>query len=223
MTQEFRTGITHYRFTEAQFYAANIGVQVSVGLNPPISQRFSFEQVEHFIDFIVSSHICADMSFIEDRLKLSGETILYVSNTIRNLAPSRIINQYSAFCKENAPNFVPLQSGSLLKILEISKASYRKCLQGLNYFAACGGESFDRLSEMVKNLNLNSSVAKRRSDNLKRCRNYLKSDFKTHVLESSSIADHCATYALHDMRNSSCREICAHSHDAYCIGYETLT
>ena len=50
----------------------------------------------------------------------------------------------------------------------------------------------------------------------------MKSDFKTHVLKSSSIADHCATYALSDMRNSSCSEICDHSHDAYCINCETL-
>ena len=222
MIQEFITGITHYRFMEARFYAADIGVGVSVGLNPRISQHFSFEQVEHFVDFIVSSHICTDMLFGENRLKLSDGTTLYAPNTVRNLAPSRIINQYNAFCEENAPNFVPLQTGSLFKILEISKASYRKCLQELNYFAADGGEAFDRLSEIVKHLNLSNNVTKRLCDNLKRSRNYLKSDFKTHVLKSSSIANHCATYALSDLRNSSCREICDHSHDAYCINCETL-
>ena len=92
MIQEFTTGITHYRLTEARFYAADIGVGVSVGLNPRISQRFSFEQVEHFVDFIVSSQICTDMPFGENRLKLSDGTTLYVPNTIRNLAPSKIIN-----------------------------------------------------------------------------------------------------------------------------------
>ena len=142
---------------------------------------------------------------------------------IRNLAPSRIISQYNVFCEENAPDFLPLQTGLVLKILKICKTFYHKCLQGLNYFAADGGEAFDRLCEMVKNLNSSNDVTKRLCNNLKKSRNYLKSDFKTYVLKTSRIADHCATYALSDMRNSSCREICDHSHDTYCINCETFT
>ena len=69
-------------------------------VDPPtkISQRFSFAQLEHFIDFIVSPHICTDIPFGENRLKLSDGTILFVPNTIRNMPLSRIINQYTAFC-----------------------------------------------------------------------------------------------------------------------------
>ena len=223
MIQDFIRGLTPYRFTEARFYAADTGVGV-IG-DPPsqISQRFSIEQLEHFIDFIVSPHICTDIPFGENCLKLSDGTILFVPNTIRNMAPSRIINQYTAFCEENVPGFSPLQSRSVFKILEICKASCRRSLQGLNYFAVDGGEAFDSLSKIVQDLNLSSALTKRLCDNLKRGRQYLKSDFKAHISKSSHVADHCATYALSDIKNSNCRELCDHLHDAYCIDCEMLS
>ncbi|CAF4151188.1 unnamed protein product [Rotaria magnacalcarata] len=139
------------------------------------------------------------------------------------MAPSRIINQYTAFCEEYAPGFSRLQPRSLFKILEICKTSYRKSLQGLNYFAADGDEAFDFLSKIVQDLNLNSNLAKRLRDNLKRGRQYMKSDFKTQISKSNSVADHRAMYALSDTKNSNCREICDHLHDAYCIEFEMLS
>ncbi|CAF4910721.1 unnamed protein product, partial [Rotaria sp. Silwood2] len=40
-------------------------------------------------------------------------------------------------------DFEPLSESSLFTILEICKASTRKSLQRVNYFAAEGGEAFD--------------------------------------------------------------------------------
>ncbi|CAF3347131.1 unnamed protein product [Rotaria sp. Silwood2] len=222
MIQGFLTGITSYRFTEARFHVANTGVAVFTDPPSRISQRFSFDQIEHFIDIIVSPHVCTDMPFGENRLKLFDGTILFVPNTIRNMAPSRIINQCHTFCEENVPGFSPFKSSSLSKILEICKASSRKSLQWLNYFAADGGEAFDSLTTMVENLNLSSDLTKRLCDNLKRSRQYLKSDFKTHISKCSSIADHCATCELSDIKNSDGREVCDYLHDAYCVDCEML-
>lgn len=44
-------------------------------------------------------------------------------------------------------------------------------------------------------------------------RNYLKLDFKTHVSISSTIADHCSTFALSDSANSPWQQSCSHEHD----------
>ena len=223
MIQDFIRGLTPYRFTKARFYATDTGVGVIVDPPSQISQRFSIEQLEHFIDFIVSPHICTDIPFDENPLKLSDGTILFVPNIIRNMAPSRITNQYTALCEENAPGFSLLQFRSLFKILEIYKASCRRSLQGLNYFGVDGGEAFDPLSKIVQDLNLSRDLTKRLCDNLKIDRQYLKSDCKAHISKSSHVADHCATYALSDIKNSNCRELCDHLHDTYCIDCEMLS
>jgi hypothetical protein len=44
-------------------------------------------------------------------------------------------------------------------------------------------------------------------------RNYLKLDYRTHVSNSSRIADHCSTHSLSDPSSSVWRQKCNHEHD----------
>lgn len=44
-------------------------------------------------------------------------------------------------------------------------------------------------------------------------RNYLKLDYRTHVSNSSRIADHCSTFSLSDPSSSVWRQECDHEHD----------
>ena len=60
----------------------------------------------------------------------SGEKI-EVPNVIRLVIPSRVVEQYITFCKEQ--EFEPLSKRTLLRILSTScPASERKSLQGLD-------------------------------------------------------------------------------------------
>ena len=53
-------------------------------------------------------------------------------------------------------------------------------------------------------------------ENLKQDRQYLKSDYKMYVMKLSTIADHCATFALLDKCEKDFRQMCDHEHnDAY--------
>jgi hypothetical protein len=116
-------------------------------------ERFSHEQISHFIDFILSPHITTDLPFGERKIRLSTGEILLVPDVVRNQIPSRIIAQYLAFCEQQAEdNFRPLSSTSLFAILHHCAASTRKSLSGLDYFSADGSTAFDELRQLCDEL-----------------------------------------------------------------------
>ena len=119
--------------------------------------------------------------------------------------------------------FEPLAKSSLFTILDTCKASTRKSLQGVNYFAAEAGEAFDGLRKMIEDKVVLCSDSERLIENLKRARFYLKSDYKVHVARSSNIADHCCLYALSDPNGRNFAQDCDHEHDESCIECSNLT
>ncbi|CAF5227688.1 unnamed protein product, partial [Rotaria magnacalcarata] len=94
------------------------------------------------------------------------------------MGPTRIVDQYLFYCKEMCSDFEPLGKSSLFTILEICKASTRKSLQGINYFAAEGGEAFGGIKKLIEDKAALSMDSERLIENLKRARFYLKSDYK---------------------------------------------
>ena len=223
LMQLFIPGLTHYRFSAARLHAAKYGIGGKIERERKVVQRFDGRQVAHFIDFIVSPHVCTDLPFGEKILKLSTGIELFVPNTIRNMGVTRIVDQYLSYCKEMCSNFDPLGKSSLFTILETCKASTRKSLQGINYFAAEAGEAFDGIRKMIEEkitVNIDRDLL---IENLKRARFYLKSDYKVHVKRSSQIADHCCVYALSDSKKSEFIQECDHDHDESCIECSNLT
>ncbi|CAF1105919.1 unnamed protein product [Didymodactylos carnosus] len=138
--QPFLPGLTLYRFTAARRHTFEYGTGRQVEPAPSTLGRFSDYQVEHFIDFILSPHICTDLPFGEQHLRLSTGVELYVPNTIRNMIPSRIVDQYFEYIAENNPGFPPLGRTSLLSLLNSCKASTRHSLQ----------EQFFKFSSMMQ-------------------------------------------------------------------------
>ena len=149
----FIPGLTEYRFSMARFHADSEGKGVVVDDERSPSIRYTDYQLQHFIEFIVSSHICTDLPFGEKELHLStGETLL-IPLTIRNLAPQRIIFQYYNYCQEYyGDSFHPLGKSTLFSILNNCSASTRRSLQGLDSFAADGSSAFDCLITIVDGL-----------------------------------------------------------------------
>ncbi|CAF4561127.1 unnamed protein product, partial [Rotaria socialis] len=134
--------ITEDRFSSARLHARKYGVGAKVEVTTKVVQRFDDCQIVHFVDFIVSPYVCTDLLFGEKVLNLSSGVELFIPNTTKNIGPTRIIDQYLFYCKEMFLDFEPLGKSSLFTILETCKASTRKPLQGVNYFAAEGGEVF---------------------------------------------------------------------------------
>ena len=149
----FIPGLTAYRFNMARRHANFEGKGINVDDTRAPTIRYDDYQLEHFIEFIVSPHICTDLPFGESKLQLStGETLL-IPLTIRNLAPQRIITQYYNYCKEYyGHTFRPLGQSSLFSILNECTTYTRRSLQGLDSFSAEGSTAFDIILSIVDGL-----------------------------------------------------------------------
>jgi hypothetical protein len=149
----FIPGLTAYRFSMARRHAEWVGKGVIVDDTRTPTIRYDDYQLEHFVEFIVSPHICTDLPFGEKQLHLStGETLL-IPQTIRNLAPQRIITQYYNYCKEYyGATFRPLGQSTLFSILNECTVSTRRSLQGLDSYSSEGSTAFDLLTSIVDGL-----------------------------------------------------------------------
>ena len=101
-------------------------------------------------------------------------------------------------------------------MLDGCKASTHKSLQGINYFAADAGDAFDSIEKLIDELYFGLTKHRRLLENLKRRRQYLKSDYKVHVSKLSTVGDHCATFALSDKLDKDFRQSCDHEHNDTC-------
>ena len=116
-------------------------------------QRFSLNQIENFIEFILSPIVSVDLPFGERTYKLSTGEKVIVPNMIRNIIHSRIVAQYKAYCGGTAGDgFVPLSDTILYKILHQCPAAVRKSLSGLDGISADGSGAFDGLIDMCEQL-----------------------------------------------------------------------
>ena len=158
--------------------------------------RYRPIQVNHFIDFVLSPQVSTDLLFGEKTLRVSDGTELSVSDTIRSMNSTRIIQQYYEYCHQMCFDFAPLGSSSLNKVLDCCKASTRKALQGLNNFLADGMTAFEVLKLMIEDFSINAHEKTERTINLQRAKQYLKSDFKLHVNRSLHIPDDCIIFGL---------------------------
>jgi hypothetical protein len=116
-------------------------------------QRFTANQIEHFIEFILSPIISVDLPFGERNYKLSTGEKVVVPNMIRNMIHSRIIAQYKVYCQSTTSDgFSPLNDTVLFGILHQCPAAIRKTLSGLDNISADGSTAFDEMTVMCNKL-----------------------------------------------------------------------
>ena len=174
-------GITGHQFTMAKKYQLMYGRGAErPSTSPQVREKVDISTLEHFLDFITSSHVIQDMPFGTKKLKLSSGEEFEIPNVIRLMIPSRLVRQYQQFCKEN--NYQPLGYSTLMKVLSKSCiASVRRCLQGLDNFVSEGSKGFDELIKILdelEKLGYPHDDVKRLTTSLREGRQYLKGDFK---------------------------------------------
>ncbi|XP_067037496.1 uncharacterized protein [Acropora muricata] len=187
--------------------------------SPPEIRRMRLEatKTDHFLDFISSSSLLQDVSYGTKSLKLDSGEKLLVPAAIRTVIPSRIIKQYQSFCE--SVEFKPYSDRTLFRILDACSASKQVTLQGLDYIATEGVEAFDKLKSNVTLLQ-DSGVdviwANEITQDLKACKRYLKTDYKTHISSEERCKDHCTIFSLSDPNNTEHSKSCDHEHDLSC-------
>ncbi|XP_031557773.1 uncharacterized protein LOC116294327 [Actinia tenebrosa] len=218
-------GITKYRYTLANLRGKQYGVGAPVPHQTTTTRiRIDLKQLDHFLCFITSPHIIQDLPFGQRRLKLSSGQVVEVPNVIRTLIPQRIVRQYLQYCQETG--FKAFSERTMLRVLSECSASVRASLQGLNYFAAEGAQAFDDLVTLVHHiceLGPGKEWESRVVESLKASKIYLKGDFKTHLSETSTVADHCIIRSLSDPTDKDFQQKCKyHQHDELCSQCEGL-
>ena len=124
-----------------------------------------------------------DLPFGQKTLKLSSGQLIEVPNVIRMMIPQRIARQYTQYCQETG--FKPFSERTMLCVLVECKASVRKSLQGLDYFAADGARAFVDLKTLVRQLGelgLGKEWEVQHVELLKAAKLYLMGDFKVSFL-----------------------------------------
>ena len=182
--QSFIPNVSEFKFTMARKHKIQYGRGVPLPLQKSPRMRVDTGQLDHFLTFIVSPHVIQDLPFGQRYLHLSSGKVLETPNVIRTMIPQRIVKQYVQYCKET--DFTPFGSSTMLRILSCCSATVRKSLQGLDYIAAEGGKGFDELHRILDRLGecgLRREVVSHYQKLLKEAKQYLKSDYKVHLMK----------------------------------------
>jgi len=132
---------------------------LSLGRGAPVKrahhhvERYNEQQVSHFVEFILSPSITADLPFGIRKMKMATGEVIEVPNTCRNTISTRIIRQYQNYCFETTNGeFQPLGFTSLMGILNACPASTRKSMAGIDEYSANGSTAFDSLAKICDEL-----------------------------------------------------------------------
>ena len=148
--QQMIPGLSKWRIDQARQHVIHTGQGQPVPEQPIFRTRIDPAKVDHFLDFIARPDILQDVAFGTKKLKLdSGEHII-IPAVIRTLIPSRVIEQYAAYCKQES--FKPAGDRSLSRILDVCSASKQKSLQGLDNVTSAGAQAFENLVDVVQAL-----------------------------------------------------------------------
>ncbi|CAG2256336.1 unnamed protein product [Mytilus edulis] len=200
--------ITQWRYYEAKRHTDKSGAGQPVQPSKQQREKFDAKCLEHFIDFITSNQIIKDLPFGDKTLRLSTGEIRNIPNVVRSIAPVSIIKQYNQLCEEDQVK--PLGTSTLYKLLDECAASVRKSMEGLDNYITEGGRAFVELEKLVVLLPEDTQALKAR---LQEAKQYLKTDMKIHVRQTSTVADHCAPYAL-STSDPCFKGVCDHEHDS---------
>ncbi|CAC5386464.1 unnamed protein product [Mytilus coruscus] len=194
--REMIPDLTKYRFYAAKQHSDEVGCGLPVSRERLTRNKIDIAELEHFIDFIISSDVVKDLPFGMKTMKLTSGEIVNVPNLIRSLAPSSLVNQYIQFC--DSENVGHLGRSTMYKILNDCAASVRRCVEGLDYYVAEGGKAFQDLETIIEKLCASSEKKKELKSKLLNGKRYIKSDFKVHIQKENAVPDHCQMFALSD-------------------------
>ena len=163
------------------------------------------------MEFTDRPYFYQDVSYGSKILILDSGEKIEMSNVVRTVNRSTMIEQHLEYCKEQS--YKPLSRSTLFKILEVREASQRTSLQGLDNTAADGTAAFQTLERGGIEKQLCLDVRRRLRD----AKRYLKTDFHVHCQPlDSPCTDHCRHFALSDPVEADFQQPCSHEHVFSC-------
>ncbi|XP_013404412.1 uncharacterized protein LOC106169495 [Lingula anatina] len=215
--------LSKYKYTMARKHAQIVGHGQPLMKEVSHREHLSDIQIGHFLDFLMSPAVMSDVPFGQVHLKLSSGQKIDVPKMILNTVRCRAVEQYLSFCAET--DFQQCASTSTyMRIIQSVEPSIRKCMRGLDNFAADGAKAFEDCAKSVAvlgRLGMGAEWTKVTQTKLSAAKQYLKMEYKIHVTKQSSVPDHCCQFALSDGSDFFSSH-CDHPHDKSCDSCESL-
>jgi hypothetical protein len=215
--------VNRYQITIARSHADSNGPGFIFEKNPINRERLEKYSLEYFLEFIIGEDLLHDVAYGTRVLKTAVGKIV-IPDVIRQTSNSNVIALYHKNCEEQ--NIKPLSRTTCFKILNKCTASFRKSLKGLDSMKVDGLNAFEKLEEIVDNLESLGMDKKQSiylSNQINSGRNYLKFKFRKNLNKSSICADHCINFALSEFKNKNASKTihplgteCDHEHIRNC-------
>lgn len=176
--------LSKYKYTAARKHAISLGSGQPVTNAHYNREGLTDQQVNHFLEFIMSPCIMTDAPYGETKLKTASGEVFEVPKIILNSVRTRVIEQYQSFCCEI--NFSDCASTrSYLRILQAVEPNVRKSMKGLDNYAAEGAKAIDdlkKIAEVLGKLGMGLEWQEKVQKSLTAGKQYLKLEYKVHVL-----------------------------------------
>uniref|UniRef100_A0A914CGH7 Uncharacterized protein n=1 Tax=Acrobeloides nanus TaxID=290746 RepID=A0A914CGH7_9BILA len=120
-----------------------------------------------------------------------------------------IIQSYKTYLRDTNQERLLLSDSTMYRILKVC-SERRKSLQGIDSYLAEGSDAYDDLFDIIDKLAdvIDSDYAKKLKRLLLEGKQYLRTDYRTHLKGTSLVADHCAMYSLSDPNDQRFRLSC---------------
>ena len=145
--QTLIAGLTKWEIDQARQHATEAGKGQVVLEQTIFRKRIDQGNVDHFISYISQPQVHQDVPFGTKTLQLDSGQRIIIPAVVRTLIPSRIIEQYTSYCREK--RFEPASTRFLFRMLEICLASMQRSLYGLDNITTEGTEAFDNLRAII--------------------------------------------------------------------------
>lgn len=188
--------LTRYKYSAARKHAAAYGVATPVPDKKQVREKVSKDQLEHFLDFIMSPAIMTDAPFGECTYKISSGETLHVPKMILNSVRTRTVTLYMQYCKET-DYCETLSERTYMRLLEAIAPSVRKSMRGIDNFSADGCQAFENLKTVVMTIGQTGKGkdwTDKVNDKLTRGKQYLKLHYKVHISVEMHVVNVKVTY-----------------------------
>ncbi|VDI44103.1 Hypothetical predicted protein [Mytilus galloprovincialis] len=154
--KDYIPDLSRYKFSSARKHAEVVGVGKPVLQKKQFREKATIQQIENFLEFILSPAIMTDSPFGECTYKISSGITLKVPKIILNSVRTRTVTLYLKYCEETQ-NADILSERTYMRLLEAIEPNVRKSMKGLDNFAADGSQAFDNLKSVL-HVSLDSEV-----------------------------------------------------------------
>ncbi|CAC5392039.1 unnamed protein product [Mytilus coruscus] len=149
--KDYIPDLSRYKFSAARKHAEVVGIGKPVSQKKQFREKATIQQIENFLEFILSPAIMTDSPFGECTYKISSGMTLKVPKIILNSVRTRTVTLYLKYCEETQNTDI-LSERTYMRLLEAIEPNVRKSMKGLDNFAADGSQAFDNLKSVVETL-----------------------------------------------------------------------